>query len=53
MLKLMRENLPESDAVSTALQWADLNHLRHLIVLAALLATLKAFSLLHRVASRT
>jgi hypothetical protein len=47
MLKLMRENLPESEAVSTALQWANLNHVRHAIVLAAWLAALKAFSLLY------
>lgn len=48
MLKLMDESVPESDAVSTALQWANLNYLRHLIVLTALLAALKAFSLLYK-----
>lgn len=54
MLKLMREDLPESDTVSTALQWADLNHLRHVIMLTAWLAALKTFSLLYeRATSQT
>ncbi len=48
MIKLMNGTLPESEAVSTALQWANLNHFRHIIVLTALLAALKAFSLLHQ-----
>jgi magnesium-transporting ATPase (P-type) len=47
MMKLMNRTLPESEAVSTALQWANLNHFRHIIVLIAWLAALKALSLLH------
>lgn len=47
MVRLMSdENLSQSEAVATALRWADLNYLRHAIVLAAWLAALKAFSLL-------
>ncbi len=51
MVKLMNEALPEAEAVSTALQWANLNHFRHIIVLTAWLAALKAFSL-HECATR-
>jgi hypothetical protein len=47
MVGLMRENMTQSQAVPTALQWASLNHLRHAILLAALLAAMKAFSLLY------
>lgn len=35
------------DAVSSAMQWAQLNDLRHLLVLAAWLGALKTFSLLY------
>jgi hypothetical protein len=46
MLKLMREDgLAESPATAVALQWVKLNHVRHVIVLAAWLAALKALSL--------
>lgn len=46
MVRLMRaESSPA--AVSAAIQWTQLNHLRHAIVLAALVAALKAFSLLY------
>jgi hypothetical protein len=44
MIQLMNGNLPESEAVSTALQWINLNHFRHIIVLTAWLTALKAFS---------
>lgn len=47
MLQLMSGNLSQTEAVSTALQWGNLNHLRHIIVLVALLAALKTFSLLY------
>jgi hypothetical protein len=52
MVKLMSGTLPESEAVSTAFQWANLNHFRHIIVLMAWLTALKAFSLLHERATR-
>ncbi|HEX7126600.1 MAG TPA: DUF1772 domain-containing protein [Thermodesulfobacteriota bacterium] len=46
MLTLMRDDtMPQPEAVRLALQWANLNHLRHAIVLVAWLAALKAFSL--------
>jgi hypothetical protein len=46
MLKLMsEETLPQSEAVPLALQWANLDYVRHFIGLIALLAALKAFSL--------
>jgi len=45
MIKLMNETLPESEAVSTALQWVNLNHFRHVVVLMAWLAALKTFAL--------
>lgn len=48
MVKLMEGNLPQPEAVSIALQWANLNHFRHIIVLIAWLAALKAFSLYGR-----
>lgn len=48
MLKLMRDRaLSESEAVSLALQWVNLNYVRHAIVLVAWLAALKTFSLLN------
>jgi hypothetical protein len=47
MVKLMNETLPASAAVTTALQWANLNHFRHIIAMMAWLAALKAFSLLY------
>jgi hypothetical protein len=46
MVGLMRaENAP--DAASSAIQWAQLNDLRHFLVFAAWLAALKTFSLLY------
>ncbi len=46
MLKLMsNETVPQSEAVPMALQWANLDYVRHFIGLVALLAALKAFSL--------
>ncbi len=46
MVKLMNdENLSRSQATAMAVQWGNLNHLRHVIVLIAWLAALKAFSL--------
>lgn len=49
MIYLMRdENLPRGKATSSALQWVNLNYLRHVISLIAWLAALKAFSLAHQ-----
>jgi hypothetical protein len=46
MVRLIQaDNSP--DAVSSAIRWAQLNNLRHLLVLAAWLAALKTFSLLY------
>ena len=46
MVRLMQAaNSP--DAAATAIRWAQLNNVRHLLVLAALLAALKTFSLLY------
>ncbi|MQA92223.1 MAG: DUF1772 domain-containing protein [Gemmatimonas sp.] len=46
MVRLIQvENSP--DAVSSATQWAQLNNLRHFLVLAAWLAAIKTFSLLY------
>jgi hypothetical protein len=40
---------PDSaESVATAVHWSNLNYARHAIVLAAWLAALKAFSLLHQ-----
>ena len=48
MLKLMGEkNLPDAEAVALAMQWENLNYLRHAILLVAWLAALKAFSLFY------
>jgi hypothetical protein len=48
MLELLRaESLPEPQAISLALQWASLNHVRHAIVFVAWLAALKTFSLVY------
>lgn len=48
MLKLTQDRaLPESEAVALALQWQNLNHVRHAIILIAWLAALKTFSLLY------
>lgn len=41
------------DAAATAIQWAQLNHVRHLLVLAALLGALKTFSLVYAQRGRT
>jgi hypothetical protein len=46
MVRLMQaEN--SLDAASSAIRWAQLNNLRHSLVLAAWLAALKTFSLLY------
>lgn len=43
---------PDSPAaVSTAIRWSHLNHLRHALVLVAWLAALRAFGLLHAVSA--
>lgn len=47
MVRLMRAP-DSSESVATAVRWANLNYVRHAIVLAAWLAALKAFSLLYR-----
>ena len=47
MIRLMRAtDSPESAGAAT--RWSNLNHLRHAIVLAAWLASLEAFALLHQ-----
>jgi len=47
MIKLQADtNLAASEAVDAASRWGQLNNLRHLIVLVAWMAALKAFSLL-------
>ena len=47
MIGLMRA--PDSPrSVAAATRWANLNHLRHAIVLAAWLAALKAFALYYQ-----
>jgi len=46
MIRLMEQGR-SPDAVSTAVQWMQLNHGRHVIVLVAWVAALKTFSLLY------
>ena len=47
MVKLITdENMPEAQAVVTAVRWGRLNYLRHIIVLVAWLLALKVFSML-------
>jgi hypothetical protein len=46
MVRLMRAESTQ-ETLSAALQWTQLNHLRHVIVLAALLGALRTFSLLY------
>jgi hypothetical protein len=46
MVRLMRAESTQ-ETLSTALQWVQLNHLRHAIVFAALLGALRTFSLLY------
>jgi hypothetical protein len=54
MVKLMSdENIPQAQAVATAVRWGQLNYLRHLIVLVAWLMALKAFSLLAGIEAHT
>ncbi len=53
MLRLMDDALPQTQAVAIALQWSHLNTFRHLLVLFALLAALKTFSLLYQRAAHT
>jgi len=48
MIKLQGDvDLSASEAVAMALRWGQLNHLRHIIVLVAWVAALKAFSLIN------
>jgi hypothetical protein len=52
MVRLMQaSNSP--DAAAAAIQWAQLNNVRHFLVLAAWLAALKTFSLLYTHRGRT
>ena len=51
MIKLMSDTLPQTEAVSMAMQWGRLNYVRHAIVLVSLLAALRAFSLLYKYGS--
>ncbi|HKY30747.1 MAG TPA: hypothetical protein VJM12_22635 [Pyrinomonadaceae bacterium] len=46
MVRLINdENMPQAQAVATAVRWGQLNYLRHAIVLVAWLLALKAFSM--------
>jgi hypothetical protein len=47
MIRLSRTGTPVSDATDVAMQWASLNHVRHALLLMALLAALKAFAELY------
>jgi hypothetical protein len=42
------ETIPQAEAVAMALQWANLDYVRHAISLGAFLSALKAFSLFSR-----
>lgn len=54
MVKLMSdENIPQAQAVATAVRWGQLNYSRHLIVLVAWLMALKAFSSLAGIEAHT
>lgn len=46
MLRLMRDEAPESEAVATALEWAHRGYFRHAATLVAWIAALKALTLL-------
>jgi hypothetical protein len=46
MIRLMRADAG-GEATETALRWASLNHVRHALLLVALLAALKAFAVLY------
>lgn len=48
MIQLMEIQTSTFEAVQTALRWEDLNFLRHLLTGAALLAAMKAFSLVYQ-----
>lgn len=48
MIRLMSETIPEPDAVSVATQWKNLNYVRHLASIVALLAILKTFSVFYK-----
>lgn len=46
MVRLINEeNMPQAQAVATAVRWGQLNYVRHAIVLVAWLLALKAFSM--------
>lgn len=51
MIGLM-ERPDSSEAVADALRWAQLNHLRHVIVFLAFMASLRTFSLLYSLQGR-
>jgi hypothetical protein len=48
MIALMGNGLLATEAVDLARQWETLNYVRHAIVLAAWLLSLKAFAVFHR-----
>jgi hypothetical protein len=47
MVTLMGGSVPEADAVSMALQWQNLNHIRHIASLTAFVTAMKAFASLY------
>lgn len=48
MIELMSEEPPPTEAEAMAAQWVSLNHFRHVLVLVAWVAALKAFARIHR-----
>ncbi len=48
MIRLMENQLPQSEAIETALQWINLGYVRSFLTLLAWLTALQAFSFLRR-----
>lgn len=48
MIRLTEKQLPQSEAIETALQWINLGYLRSFLTLLAWVATLQAFSYLRK-----
>jgi hypothetical protein len=44
MIGLMESGIPQAEAVAAALQWKNLNYLRHTLVFAAWIASLKTLT---------
>jgi Domain of unknown function (DUF1772) len=47
MVRLMSGSVPEADAVSMALQWKNLNHIRHIASFTAFVTALKTFAVFY------